>query len=109
MCPNGRRPYMRSIMTASWIALFVAVAVPVQALHGGTVQRSYGAGNFALEIGAETRFVQAIEGGAMRGVVADQNGDKRITGVVCDPIRAKIGSDDFAQFVNASLAGDNKA
>ena len=98
---------MRSIMTASLVALLAATAVPP--LHGGTVQRTYGAGNFALEIGAETRFVQSVEGGVMRGVVADQNGDKRITGVVCDPIRAKVGSDDFRQLIADALAGGNKA
>jgi hypothetical protein len=98
---------MRSIMIGSLVALLVAL--PVTALRAGTVQRGYGAGNFALEIGAETRFVQSVEGGVVRGVVAaDPSGDKRITGVVVDPIRAKIGSDDFAQFVNGSLSGDGK-
>ncbi len=44
----------------------------------------------------------------MRGVVADQNGDKRITGVVADPIRVKLGSDDFKQLISDALSGNNK-
>src|SRR5688500_9422757 len=98
--PERRGPRMRPIMTASLIALIAVIAVAAAAARGGTVDRGYTAGKFALEIGAETRFVQSVEGGATRGVVADQSGDKRITGVVIDPIRAKLGSDDFKQLIS---------
>ena len=97
---------MRSIMTPSFIALLAAVVVPATVLYGGTVDRSYAGGRYALQIDQETRFVQSLEGGVMRGVVVvEQNGDKHLGGVVADPIRAKIGGGDFTQFISASLAG----
>jgi phage tail-like protein len=98
---------MRPNMTMSLVTSLVvaAAALPPAALYGGTVDRTYTAGRTALQIDQETRFVQSLEGGVMRGTVAVENdGKKHLAGVVADPIRARVGSDDFSAFISAGLS-----
>jgi len=96
-----------SILAIATLVVFVASSPPARA---GTVQRSYAAGKYALELGKEASYVKSIEGGNMRGeVVTDPSGDKHIGRVAVEPIRAQIDNDDFTQFIQQALADPGKS
>jgi hypothetical protein len=91
------------------VVIVIASSLPSPA-RAGTVARSYAAGKYALQLGNETSYVKSIDGGTVRGeVVTDPSGNKRIGQVVCDPIRAQLGADEFSQFIATALADPTKS
>src|SRR4051812_6177842 len=83
------------LSSAALLAVIATASAPATAAVADS--RGYAAGKSAMQIGTDTRLVQSIEGGTMRGNVVLENvsGKKHLGNVFADPIRAQIGCEDF--------------